>query len=256
MPAASSLTLLDNPIWHALSTTHSSFAEGDDLAKRYPPAVTPLAGTRDQSTAAYTSLFHLLPPGGVAGILLEEPSSLPNDWRVVHQGRLNQMVWDRAVDVEEHPWEDMRGSNSDEMLALVELTKPGPYGRRTPEMGRYLGIRQNGELAAMAGERLRLPGYTEISAVCTHSNHRGRGYATSLVSVLVREVRERNEIPFLHVAIENLGAIRVYEALGFKTRRVIHLAVVKREQDSSGNTAGHSHLTQSHLNQSHLTQSS
>lgn len=150
------------------------------------------------------------------------------------------MVGDRAVDVEEHPWEDLHSSNTDEMLALVELTKPGPFGNRTPEMGRYLGIRQNGQLAAMAGERLRLPGYTEISAVCTHPNHRGRGYASSLVSVLIREVRERNEIPFLHVAVENLGAIRVYETLGFKTRRAMHLAVVKRDPDASGDTAGHS----------------
>jgi ribosomal protein S18 acetylase RimI-like enzyme len=233
MPIASSLSLLDNPIWQGLSTKQRSFAEGDNLAKRYPPAVTPLAGTRDQSAASYLSLFNLLPPGGVAGLFLEAPPSLPHGWTLVHQGRLNQMVWDHEVEVAEHPWEDLNSSNINEMLALAVLTKPGPFGRRTAELGCYIGIRQNGELAAMAGERLRLPGYAEISAVCTRPNHRGRGYATSLVSILVRKITERNEIPFLHVASENFGAIRVYEALSFKTRRVMHLAIVKRDEPAA-----------------------
>lgn len=96
-------------------------------------------------------------------------------------------------------------------------------------MGRYLGIRRDGQLVAMAGERLRLPGYTEISAVCTHSDHRGRGYASSLVSVLMRTIIGRSEVPFLHAAAENIGAARLYEQLGFKTRRIVHLAVVKRD---------------------------
>jgi predicted GNAT family acetyltransferase len=133
--------------------------------------------------------------------------------------------------------EDLSGSNIDELLELVKLTKPGPFGSRTLEMGCYLGIRQNGHLVAMAGEGLRLPGYTEISAVYRHPDHRGRGYATSLVAALVRKITERNEIPFLHVATENVGAIRHYEKPGFATRRIITLAIVKRGASSADNAA-------------------
>lgn len=229
MQTAASVFLLDNCIWHSLCTMHSSFAEGDDLAKRYPPAVTPLAGMRDQSAESYSSLFRLLPPGGAAGLVLDSRPALPAGWTIIQQRRLLQMVWNNMVEAKEQPWEELGSSNADEMLALTELTKPGPFGKRTVEMGRYIGIHHNGQLAAMAGERLRLPGYTEISAVCTHPDHRGRGYATSLMSVLIRSITARNEIPFLHVAEENTGAIRVYEALGFKTRCVVNLAVVKRE---------------------------
>ena len=118
------------------------------------------------------------------------------------------------------------------MLALVELTKPGPFSKRTPELGSYLGIHEDGKLVAMAGERLKPYGYTEISAVCTHPDYRGRGYASSLVTVLIERIAGRNEIPFLHVRKENVDAIRVYEKLGFKTRRKINIVVVKNEQSA------------------------
>jgi predicted GNAT family acetyltransferase len=118
------------------------------------------------------------------------------------------------------------------MLALVELTHPGPFAKRTPELGTYLGIREAGQLVAMAGERLKPIEYTEISAVCTHPDYRGRGYASSLVSILTQRITERNEIPFLHVRTENVGAIRVYEKLGFKTRRIINITIVKNGQSA------------------------
>jgi len=128
-----------------------------------------------------------------------------------------------------HTLEDLDISQVDEMLALVEVTKPGPFFRRTPELGSYLGIREKGQLVAMAGERLRPLGHTEISAVCTHPEYRGRGYASSLVSTLIQKITKRGEIPFLHVRTENVGAIRVYEKLGFKTRRMINIIIVKRD---------------------------
>jgi predicted GNAT family acetyltransferase len=124
---------------------------------------------------------------------------------------------------------DLSVSHIDEMLALVELTKPGPFLRRTPELGSYLGIHEAGQLVAMAGERLRPLGYTEISAVCTHPEYRGRGYASSLVFALIQKITKRDETPFLHVRAENVGAVRLYEKLGFKTRRIINIAIVKRE---------------------------
>src|SRR5712664_4213450 len=131
-----------------------------------------------------------------------------------------------------HSFEELSFSHVDEMLALVELTKPGPFLKRTPQLGSYLGIREAGQLVAMAGERLKPYGYTEISAVCTHPDYRGRGYASSLVSILIQRIVKRDEIPFLYVRTDNVDAIRVYEKLGFKTRRNINNAVVKNDHST------------------------
>jgi len=224
------LILLDNPVWSALSTTHASFAEGDELAKRYPVDVAPFAATRDQSTESYDSLARLLGPGVTAALPLAAMPELPAAWTVVRKVDSAQMVWNGSLPpLVKHSLEDLDISQVDEMLALVELTKPGPFFRRTPELGSYLGIRESGQLVAMAGERLRPFGHTEISAVCTHPEYRGLGYASSLVSTLIQKIAKRDEIPFLHVRTENSGAIRVYEKLGFKTRRIINIAIVKRD---------------------------
>ena len=221
--------MLDNPVWSALSTTHASFAEGDELAKRYPVDVAPFAATRDQSAESYHSLAQLLGPGGTAALPLAAMPDLPVGWTTVFKVDSAQMVWNgTAPPPLNHEVEGLSISHVDEMLALVELTKPGPFLRRTPELGTYLGIHEAGQLVAMAGERLRPFGHIEISAVCTHPEYRGRGYASSLVSALIQKIIGQGEIPFLHVRRENAGAIRVYEKLGFKTRRVIPIAVVKK----------------------------
>jgi len=114
------------------------------------------------------------------------------------------------------------------MLKLVESCKPGPFGSRTRELGTYLGIRQAGDLIAMAGERLRFPGYTEISAVCTHPAHLGRGYASALLAMLARRIRDCGEIPFLHVRPENMRAVDLYTRHGFTKRALFHLLVLRR----------------------------
>jgi predicted GNAT family acetyltransferase len=226
-------SLLDNPVWSALSTTHASFAEGDDLAKRYPLDVAPFGATRDQSPESYLSLARLLGPEGTAAMPLATMPVLPAGWTVVRKIDSAQMVWNtQTTPPGKHSFEELTISNVDEMLDLVELTKPGPFFKRTPELGSYLGIREAGRLVAMAGERLKPYGYTEISAVCTHPDYRSRGYASSLVSILIQRIIKRNETPFLHVRTENIGAIRVYEKLGFKTRRIINIVVVKNEQSA------------------------
>ena len=222
--------MLDNPVWNALSTTHSSFAEGDELAKRYAADVAPFAATRDQSRESYDSLAHLLGPGGTAALPLATMPDLPAGWIVLRKGEGAQMVWNgSATAPPKHRIEDLNISDIDEMLALVELTEPGPFQRRTPELGTYLGIRERGQLVAMAGERIRPLGYTEISAVCTHPEYRGRGYASSLIVMLIQKIIERDETPFLHVRTANVGAIRLYEKLGFKTRRLLNFVFVKKE---------------------------
>jgi len=118
--------------------------------------------------------------------------------------------------------------DSAEMIELTSLTKPGPFGTRTHELGTYLGIRSAGKLVAMAGERLKVPGHTEVSAVCTHPDHTGHGYARLLTTEIMRRIRDRGETPFLHVRGDNTRAIDLYKRLGFRERKSGHFAVLRK----------------------------
>jgi predicted GNAT family acetyltransferase len=126
------------------------------------------------------------------------------------------------------PIVELDASDSPEMLELTALTKPGPFGPRTHELGHYVGIRDSGKLVAMAGERLKVPGYTEVSAVCTHPDHLGKGYAAALMTEIMRGIRERGETPFLHVRSDNSRAIVIYERLGFRITWKGHFTVLRR----------------------------
>jgi ribosomal protein S18 acetylase RimI-like enzyme len=221
--------LLDNPVWHALTTAHAAWAQGDDFAKRYPSAVGPLAAIREPSSQAYNSLAQMHRSGDVAALVFRAPPETPPGFTVRHAVQLGQLACTApAASRPDHEIELLRESDIPEMLSLTELTKPGPFGPRTAELGTYLGIRRSGRLLAMAGVRLRLAGYSEISAVCTHPEFRGRGYAKSLVSALILEICERGETPFLHVKMDNADAVHVYEKLGFGLRNLMHLAVLRR----------------------------
>ncbi len=218
---------LDNPIWNSLSTLHAHFAEGDALAKRYPPEVTLLAAMAEPNTEAYASLAKTLQRAGAA-LFLDQPPQIPAGWITVHASPLVQMLCEKPNLAQDgFPAEKLTPTDVPEMVALAELTKPGPFGTRTRELGEYLGIRKAKRLVAMAGERLHLPGYTEVSAVCTHPDFQGRGYARELMSILMRKIMQRGEIPILHVRQENVSAIHVYEKLGFRTRRLIHFVIVR-----------------------------
>ncbi len=222
------LSLLDNPAWNALSTMHASFAEGNEIAKRYPVDVAPIAATRDQSVESYRSLAQLLGPQGTTALAFVTMPHFPAGWNVVRTLPNAQMVWNGQVPPEvKHNPEDLGISHIDEMLALTELNKLGRFRKRAPELGSYIGLHEAGRLVAMAGEGFRFAGYTEISAVCTHPDYRSRGYASSLVSELIQKITKRGEIPLLHVGMDNAEAIRVYEKLGFETRRTITFAIVR-----------------------------
>jgi len=222
--------VLDHCIWNALSTCHASFAEGDDSAKRYPPAVTALAAVRDLSSKSFESLARIMTPEDTGIFFLDSLPAVPASWHVARKVPLAQMVWSGSADAQDgNGIEQLSITDVDEMLALTELTKPGPFGKRTPELGTYLGIRDGGRLVAMVGERLRLRGFTEVSAVCTHPEYQGRGFARTLISAVVRRIAERGETPFLHVAQVNTRAIRVYEELGFKTRILQTAFALQRE---------------------------
>ena len=218
--------VLDNPIWHALRTRHARFAEGDGLALRYPRGVSPLAGLSEVSPGAYGALLDMLGSRGKAALFLDAPADPPLGV-VIQTDRIAQMVWQRNGSARvEAPALTLGPEDVPEMVRLARLTQPGPFAERTRELGRYIGIREDGVLVAMAGERLRLDGYTEVSAVCTLPTHRGHGHATALVSQLVKEIAARGETPFLHVRAENPDAIRVYERLGFVARRELYVSIV------------------------------
>ncbi len=224
------LNMLDNPVWNALSTTHSTFAEGDELAKRYAVDVVPLAATRDQSAGSYHSLAQLLGPAGTTELALVTVPDFPVGWTVARVVPCVQMVWNSLeFPPTKHSVQDLNASHANEMLALAELNKLDAFRRRSHELGSHFGIREAGQLVAMAGEGLRFPGYAEVSSVCTHPDRRGHGYASSLVSALIQKITKQGETPFLYVRNENVGAIRLYEKLGFKTRRIVNFAMVKRE---------------------------
>lgn len=221
---------LDNPIWHALSGPHAYLGVATGPVRRYLPDYAPFAAFEDPSTGPLTALLDALPPGATAVMFTDQAVALPPGIETVAAGLLPQMVARRPMPVPDTvSLVPLGGPDVPEMLDLVELTQPGPFARRTVEMGQYLGIRIGGQLAAMAGERLRLDGFTEVSAVCTHPAHRRHGYAALLVSAVSQAIIARGDTPFLHVRPDNAAAIAAYEALGFATRRTIHLTVMHRD---------------------------
>ncbi|MGH3622367.1 MAG: GNAT family N-acetyltransferase [Sciscionella sp.] len=223
---------LDNPIWNALTTRQEHFADGDTMARKFPAEVTTLAGFADSAPESFSSLARVMTPGEVVGLFLMRPAPLPESLSLIRELALVQM-WQENASVSsakensaKSNIQEMRAKDVPEMVALAKLTEPGPFGTRTCELGCYLGVRENGQLAAMAGERLKLPGYTEISAVCTHPEHTGHGYATRLVAEIAEGIRARGERPFLHVREDNTRAADIYRRLGFAQRFVFHLMVV------------------------------
>ncbi|MFJ4782196.1 GNAT family N-acetyltransferase [Streptomyces sp. NPDC088794] len=209
--------VLDNPAWAALTGPHAHFAERVGRAVRYPVDVAGFhAITDNDDPRAWADLATLIGPGGTAAV--RGVGEAPAGWEIVRSGQGVQLV-DTALWAEPDP-EAVRLGPADvpEILDLVARTEPGPYLPRTVELGTYLGIRHEGRLVALAGERLHPPGWTEISAVCTDPEHRGRGLATRLVRAVAAGIKERGEQPFLHAAANNTNAIRLYESIGFTLR--------------------------------------
>ncbi len=219
--------VLDNPTGAALLGPHAHFAERRGRVLRYPPDVCPfLALPDDPDEGDWHDLADLVGPGAVATV----PGATvtpPPGWDIAFSIPGVQMIDDGVAAAHDADAVVLGLADVAEMLALVERTRPGPFRPRTIEMGTYLGIRRRGRLVAMAGERLHPAGWIEISAVCTDPDHRGKGLATRLVLALAAGVRDRGEIPFLHAAATNTGAIRLYESLGFRLRRTLTFAAVR-----------------------------
>jgi predicted GNAT family acetyltransferase len=226
-------SVLDRPVWSALTTGDRRFAEGGSLALRFPADIAPFGATVEDSPEAFAALRELISPEGrVALVSVDKLNAYPG-LEVVREAPVVQMVALSATPSPSHDPEPIVLGAADvpEMLDLATRTQPGPFGPRTHELGQYIGVRVDGALAAMAGERMRLDGCVEISAVCVSPEHRGRGYAGFLVARLVRKLREDGVTPFLHVFTDN-PAIALYERLGFTRRKTLHLTVLAR---ASGN---------------------
>jgi ribosomal protein S18 acetylase RimI-like enzyme len=225
---------LDNPIWNALTTRQTKFAQSLGEARRFLPEVGPLSAFVGSTDEGYKSLARLVRTGGTVAVFLDFPYQPQQDWSVVAGATLLQMVWDTNAEMAQldksmPPIVELGPPDSAEMIELATLTKPGPFGPRTHELGNYFGIRDQGKLAAMAGERLKVPGYTEVSAVCTHPDHTGKGYAAALMLRVMRGIRDRQEVPFLHSRGDNARAIEIYKRLGFKERKSGHFVVLRKK---------------------------
>ena len=227
--------VLDNVIWQALTTRDAQFAESFEEARRFVRDVGPLGAFREHGAQGYASLAGLVGPGGTVGLFLDDPYEARDGWNFVVGAPLLQMMCEngskpaqRATSKEAPELVELGTQDSPEMIELTAMTKPGPFGSRTHELGTYLGIRSQGQLVAMAGERLKVPGHTEVSAVCTHPEHTGKGYAAILMTEVMKRIRERGETPFLHVRADNERAIAIYKRLGFRERKLGHFAVLRK----------------------------
>lgn len=223
--------MLDRPVWAALSTRHLSLSVGDALARRYAADINLFASACDDTAAALTALAELVQPGECIFLLQVPDIVVPDGLVTVKAAKGVQMIATRsaaAVTADEDIVE-LGDADAPEMLALAELTQPGPFLARTHEMGTFRGIRIGGRLAAMAGERFRFPGHTEVSGVCTHPDFRGRGLARRLSAAVAAHIEARGERPFLHAWRTNRPAISLYESLGFAIRAEVDVKVLVRD---------------------------
>jgi ribosomal protein S18 acetylase RimI-like enzyme len=225
----SDAALLDNPVYAALCGPHARFAQVCGRARRYHVDVAPFLGMPSPPSAEdWRDAAGLVAPGTYTAVRYSG-AELPDAWQAVETFDLVQMIGERITGVDCSEAIALGAADVPEMLELVAETDPGPFLSRTIELGTYLGIRYDGALIAMAGERFHLDGWTEISAVCTKPDHRGQGLASQLIGALIAGVQRRSERTFLHVLSTNTGAIRLYEELGFRVRQTATILVVMRK---------------------------
>lgn len=219
---------LDRPVWNALHTGWSHLAQSNGSAVRLDADIGPFIGVADTSEQSIAALGQLIPRDGEVWLVEGDPALayLP-DTNIIRQTELAQMVAQeilgetRAFDIV-----PLGEDDAADMLALATLTKPGPFARHTNRLSQFIGIKDEGRLVAMCGERMRVPGYAEVSGLCTHPDYQGRGYGATLMRTVSRRILERGEQVFLHAYAANSATIALYESIGFSTRRIMAMSVI------------------------------
>ncbi|AJP72240.1 GNAT family N-acetyltransferase [Sphingomonas hengshuiensis] len=221
---------LDRPAWAALHTRQAGLAQGEGAALRFDPGYAIFAAVGDHAPHSLDALGALVRATGPA-IVMQRDALPPVPGTRVESARAGVQMVAEALAPAAAPLEPLALGDADapEMFALAMLTRPGPFFANTHRLGSFIGVREGGRLVAMAGERLRLEGYGEVSAVCTHPDFRGRGLAGALMRVVAGRMLARGEQPFLHAYADNPGAIALYESLGFRLRCGVVVTVLAPE---------------------------
>lgn len=221
--------ILDRPAWAALTGPHASLSEGQAHARRYRPGTVPFAAARDDGDESLAALAALPRPGERMVLAEANSLSVPKGLQTVLTDEAVQMVLAAPPAPEpDARIEPLTWADAEEMLDLATLTEPGPFTLRAQELGTFFGIRIDGRLVAMAGQRMRQEGFTELSGVCSHPDVRGRGLARRLSIHVMHRILARGETPYLHAWTRNTPAIRLYETIGFRLRATLNLAVIAR----------------------------
>ncbi|MFT3723840.1 MAG: GNAT family N-acetyltransferase [Hyphomonadaceae bacterium] len=220
--------VLDKPIWSALETRQAAFRSDDGIARRFPVDVSPFVAARDGSPEAVAGLLKLIPNGDDVSFLEVAPPKAPAGVTGTEAMCFQMTVTAFARTARDVGAQPLGEEDAAEMLELALLTRPGPFRKRTHTLGRFIGVHEGGKLVAMAGERLCVPGYREISAVCTRPDWQGRGLGGALLQQVGERIMREGDTPFLHTYTHNAPAVALYTKLGFGVRAEIVHAVWRR----------------------------
>jgi ribosomal protein S18 acetylase RimI-like enzyme len=225
--------LLQNPVWNALLTGNRHLAQGDGDIRFFPGDIAPFVGMKAVTPENYAHLYELLPFGRVVAVVAPFETAIPEQWKVVKRMPGFQMVYkgDTLAGGGSSRGELIPLTEQDvpAMIELTALTQPGPFFSRTIAFGSYFGIFSDKKLMAMAGYRIAVGKFREISAVCTHPDHLGKGYASLLIRHLMGTIIGQGEWPILHVVQHNIGAIRLYEKIGFRVAREMRFDMITKK---------------------------
>jgi ribosomal protein S18 acetylase RimI-like enzyme len=223
--------ILLNPVYNALLTGDKHLSFGTAEVKYFDEQVSPFAGFREDYANGFSDLHEMLPGGRRILYAIPRYIAAPKGWQVLHEVRGLQFIYEGnhtpATDFSRV--KPLTEEHVEEMITLTQLTRPGPFGSKTIRFGHYFGIFENGKLAAMTGQRLHVENYTEVSAVCTHPDFLGKGYATILLQHQLQLILQQDRHPILHVRDDNERAISVYERSGFRVSSSMNFYFMKRE---------------------------